>query len=158
MSVNYMTRKSYERLSEEARRLKEKEIPLVSREKLEAASQGDLRENAGYEAARDKLALLNARIRQITEQLSGTQFIEELKIPGDRVSVGTRITLIDLDDNGEAEYTILGPADADHARNIISYMSPIAKGIMGRSAGAEVVVAIPEGTRRFRIVAIRKYT
>ena len=74
MPANYMTRKSYERLSAEARRLKEVEITRVSREKMEAAQQGDLRENAGYEAARDRLNLINARLNQIAEQLSDAQF------------------------------------------------------------------------------------
>lgn len=155
--INYMTRQTYERLNDEARRLKEKEIPRVSREKLEAAQQGDLRENAGYEAARDRLNFINARIHQIQDQLTDAQFIEELKVPGNIVSIGTRINLLDLDEKKEVEYCILGPADADISRNIISFQSPLAKGMIAKKVSAEITVATPGGERRFRILSIEKY-
>ena len=115
--MNYMTKASHARLTAEAKRLREVEIPKVSREKLEAAQQGDLRENAGYEAARDRLMLLGARLEQITVQLAETRLIEDLQIRGDAVSLGTRIRLLDLDAGEEIEYRILGPADAESSRS-----------------------------------------
>lgn len=157
MPANYMTRKSYERLSAEARRLKGVEITRVSREKLEAAQQGDLRENAGYEAARDRLNLINARLNQIAEQLSGAQFIEDLKITADVVSIGTRVRLLDLDEKRELEYCILGPADADLDRNIISFQSPLAKAMIAKRVSQEFSAATPGGTRNFRILSIERY-
>jgi transcription elongation factor GreA len=152
-----MTRKSYERLSAEARQLKEVEIPRVSREKMEAARQGDLRENAGYDAAKDRLDLIHAKLAQIGEQLAGAHFIEDLKIPGDIVSLGTRVMLLDLDEGREVAYCILGPADADLDRDIISFQSPLARGMIGRRVADEISVDTPGGTRRFRILSIRKY-
>ncbi len=157
MSANYMTRKSYERLSKEARRLKEVEITRVSREKLEAASQGDLRENAGYEAARDRLNLINARINQIAEQLAGAQFIEDLKIPADIVCIGTRVRLLDLDEKVEVEYCILGPADADMDNNIISFQSPLARAMIAKKVLQEFLAATPGGNRSFKILSIERY-
>jgi len=152
-----MTRKSYEKLSAEARRLKEVEITRVSREKLEAAQQGDLRENAGYEAAKDRLNLINARLNQIAEQLAGAQFIEDLKIPADVVSVGTRVRLLDLDEKRELEYCILGPADADLDQNIISFQSPIARAMIAKKASQEFSAVTPGGERNFRILSIGRY-
>lgn len=152
-----MTRKSYEKLSAEARRLKEVEITRVSREKLEAAQQGDLRENAGYEAAKDRLNLINARLYQIAEQLAGAQFIEDLKIPADVVSVGTRVRLLDLDEKRELEYCILGPADADLDQNIISFQSPLARAMIAKKASQEFSAVTPGGKRNFRILSIGRY-
>jgi len=157
MLVNYMTRKSYERLSREAARLKEKEIPRVSREKMEAASQGDLRENAGYEAARDKLNFIHARLGQIGEQLAGAQFIDDLKISGEAVSIGTRVTLLDLDSNSRVEYSILGPADADLDNGVISYQSPLGRGMIGKKVSQEFSVDTPGGARKFKLLAIAGY-
>ncbi len=157
MQANYMTRKSYEKLSAEARHLKEVEVTRVSREKLEAAAQGDLRENAGYEAARDRLNLINARISQIAEQISGAQFIEDLKITADVVTIGTRVKLLDLDEEREVEYCILGPADADVANNIISFQSPLARAMIAKKTLAEFLAETPGGARRFKILEIDRY-
>ena len=152
-----MTRKSYEKLSAEARHLKEVEVTRVSREKLEAAAQGDLRENARYEAARDRLNLINARISQIAEQISGAQFIEDLKITADVVTIGTRVKLLDLDEEREVEYCILGPADADVANNIISFQSPLARAMIAKKTLAEFLAETPGGARRFKILEIDRY-
>ncbi|MCX6357582.1 MAG: transcription elongation factor GreA [Candidatus Aureabacteria bacterium] len=157
MPVNYMTRKSHERLIQEARRLKEKELPRVSREKLEAAAQGDLRENAGYDAAKERLNLINARIAQIAEQLTGVQFIEDLRISGEAVSIGTRITVRDLDTGEEIEYNILGPADADLSQNVISYLSPLGKGMIAKRVDQEFSIVTPGGARRFRLLTVAPY-
>lgn len=155
--MNYMTKKSYERLSAEAKRLREVEIPRVSREKLEAAQQGDLRENAGYEAARDRLVLLSSRLDGITSQIAGARFIEELPVPGDVVSIGTRVRLLDLDGGGETVHAVLGPADADMEKGIISFESPLARGMIARRASEEFSVETPGGVRRFRILSIERY-
>lgn len=157
MAANYMTKKSHARLNAEAKRLREVEIPKVSKEKLEAAQQGDLRENAGYEAARDRLILLSARLAQITTQLSDARFIEELNVPGNIVSVGTKVRLLDLDAGDEIEYYILGPADADLENGIISFESPLARGMIARKAEEEFPVETPGGARRFRILTIAPY-
>jgi transcription elongation factor GreA len=155
--MNYMTKESHARLTAEAKRLREVEIPKVSREKLEAAQQGNLRENAGYEAARDRLILLGARLEQITVQLAETRLIEDLQIRGDVVSLGTRVRLLDLDAGEEIEYRILGPADADLSRGIISFESPLARGMIARKVSEEFPVETPGGTRRFRILAIEPH-
>jgi transcription elongation factor GreA len=157
MSTNYMTRKSFERLSAQALRIKEVEIPRVSREKLEAAKHGDLSENADYEAAKDKLDLLHARLAQLGEQMLGVQFIEDLPIPGTIVSLGTRVKLRDRENDAEVEYSILGPADADLERRIISYQSPLGRGMIGKKVGDEAIIETPGGTRSFSILSIEKH-
>ncbi len=158
MSANYMTKKSYERLIEKARRLKEVEVPRLSREKLEAARHGDLSENAEYEAAKDKLDLIHNRLDQLAAQMTGVQFIEDLPIPGNIVSIGTRVRLLDLDEETEVEYCILGPADADLSNNVISYKCPLAKGLIAKRPNDEVVIDTPSGKRNFRIISIDRYS
>ncbi len=153
-----MTRKSYERLLETARGVKEVEIPRMSREKLEASRQGDLSENAEYEAAKDALDLLHARLGRIREQLMGVKIIEELPVTGSIVSIGTRVRLLDRDRGEEVEYSILGPADADVPNKIISYQSPLAKGMIAKKEGEEISVETPSGRRNFTILLIEKYS
>ena len=157
MGQNFMTRASYERMQSELVYLREKELPKISKEKLEAASQGDLSENAGYEYAKQKLEMIQSKINAMAAQISDVQFIEELPIPGTIVSLGTVVRLMDLDKKKEERYTILGPADADAAQGVISFQSPLAKGMITKKVGDEVTIQIPEGTRKVKILEIRKY-
>ncbi len=157
MDKNFMTRASYDRLHQEILNLREKEIPRIAKEKLEAASQGDLSENAGYEYAKQKLEMLQNKVTAMEASVTNAQFIEELPISGTIVSIGTIVRVKDLDKNKEEQYTILGPADANAGDGIISFQSPLAKGMITKKAGDEVVVPIPEGARRFKILSIRKY-
>ena len=152
-----MTRASYERMQSELVNLREKELPKISKEKLEAASQGDLSENAGYEYAKQKLEMIQTKINSMEAQVSEVQFIEDLPIPGTIVSLGTVVRILDLDKKKEEEYTILGPADANASDGVISFLSPLAKGMITKKAGDEATIAIPEGTRKLKILQIRKY-
>ncbi|MFC2149786.1 GreA/GreB family elongation factor, partial [Candidatus Auribacterota bacterium] len=121
-----MTRSSYKVMEEKLKTLRHKDLPEISKEKLEAASQGDLSENAGYEYAKQKLEMIQNKIREMTSALESVQFIEDLPIKGDIVSIGTVVTVSDMDKGSEITYTILGPADSDYEKNILSFKSPIA--------------------------------
>ena len=157
MDKNFMTRASYDRMLREIDNLRERELPQISKEKLEAASQGDLSENAGYEYAKQKLEMIQNKITAMEAQVANVQFIEELPIAGTIVSIGTVVRFLDLEKKKEEEYAILGPADADVARGVISFQSPIARAMITKKTGDEVTINIPEGTRRVKILAIRKF-
>ena len=157
MAQNFMTRVSYERMQSELAILREKELPKISKEKLEAASQGDLSENAGYEYAKQKLEMIQTKINTMEAQVSDVQFIEDLPIPGKIVSLGTVVRVLDLDKKNEQEYTILGPADTNASDGVISFLTPLAKGMITKRVGDEVTITIPEGTRKLKILQIRKY-
>jgi transcription elongation factor GreA len=157
MEKNFMTKKAHLVLEAKLKNLREKELPAISREKQEAASQGDLTENAGYEYAKQKLEMVQNKIRELSAELEQIQYIEDLPVKGDIISIGTVVTFMDLDKNTEAVYTILGPADADHSGNVISFKSPLARGMITKKVGDLITIKIPEGERRLEVLKIERY-
>ena len=153
---SYMTRSTYKRLQVKLDHLLKVEKPTIINEVKTAKEHGDLRENAEYHAARDKQKVIYAEIDNLAQRLEQVEFIENLPISGDVVSLGTIISL--QEENGdEAEYTILGPEDADTDKNIISFLAPLAKGLIGKSRGEVADLELPGKTKRFKINKIQPY-
>jgi transcription elongation factor GreA len=155
--MSFFTRASYTRLMEELNRLRAEELPAVSRAKQAAASEGDLNENAEYHATRERLTMLQRRIYELEDELRAPRFIEELPISCERVSIGTKVVCLDLRTRKEVVYTILGQADAIPEKNIISYQSPLGRGLIGKVLDDEVAITIPAGQRHLRIVDIQRF-
>ncbi|GIX48971.1 MAG: transcription elongation factor GreA [Candidatus Tectimicrobiota bacterium] len=154
---HFFTRATYARLLEELTRLRSEALPALSRAKNAAAAQGDLSENAEYQATSEQLTMLQRRIYELEEQLRAPRFIEELPISCERVSVGTTVVCLDLATRETVTYTILGPADAEPEKNVISYQSPLARGLIGKEPDDEVTIEVPSGVRRLRILDIRRF-
>jgi transcription elongation factor GreA len=154
---NFFTRDSHTRLTAELTRLRTEELPALSRAKQQAAAEGDLSENAEYHATREKLDMVQRRIYELEEQLRSPRFLEELAISCERVSIGTRVVCLDLNTRDEIVYTILGSADAVPEHNIISYRSPLARGLINKEVDEDAIIDIPAGTRRLRIMDIKRY-
>jgi transcription elongation factor GreA len=154
---NYMTKKTHERLSTRLKRLAQVETFELSKEIATAREKGDLRENAEYEMAKHKQALVMTEIEDLKHKLTDVQFIEGLRVPGDRISLGTVIQIKDLSNKHETSYTILGPDDSDADNGIISFQSPLAKGLIGKQAGEEVDVNLPAGSKKFKILSVKAY-
>ena len=154
---HFFTRTSHARLSEELNRLRTQELPAVSKAKQVAAAEGDLSENAEYQANREKLEMVQRRIHELEEQLHAPRFIEELRITCDSVSIGTKVRCLDLDKDEEIVYTILGPADAEPEKNIISFQAPLGRGLIGRELDEEVTITIPAGKRTLQILDIQRF-
>lgn len=154
---NFFTRASHARLTEELNRLRTQDLMEVSRAKNAAAAEGDLSENAEYHATREKLEMIQRRIYELEEQLRSPRFIEELPISCERVSIGTKVTCLDLSSHEEVVYTILGPADAVPEQNIVSFQSPLAQGLISKELDDDVNIPIPAGTRHLRILDIQRY-
>lgn len=154
---NFFTRDSHARLTEELNRLRTQDLIEVSRAKNVAAAEGDLSENAEYHATREKLEMIQRRIYELEEQLRSPRFIEELPISCERVSIGTKVTCLDLSSHEEVVYTILGPADAVPEQNIVSFQSPLAQGLISKELDDDVSIPIPAGTRHLRILDIQRY-
>jgi transcription elongation factor GreA len=154
---NFYTRASHARLTEELNRLRTQDLIEISRAKSAAAAEGDLSENAEYHATREQLEMLQRRIYELEEQLRSPRFIEELPISCERVSIGTKVTCLDLASREEVVYTILGPADAVPEKNVVSFQSPLAQGLISKELDDDVTISIPAGTRRLRILDIQRY-
>lgn len=161
--VHEMTRSGYERLSEELTHLRTIRRLEVAKQLEEARGFGDLSENAEYAAAKEEQAKLEDRISDLEATLSKVTVIDEEKLDTTRAGVGLRVTIKDLDHEGKTyTYEIVGSEELSGAAfsasgvQRISQKSPVGQAITGHVIDDEVIVKIPRGTRRLRIVAIEK--
>ena len=162
--VHEMTRSGYERLSEELTNLRTQGRQEVARKLEEARAFGDLSENAEYAAAKEEQAKLEDRIADLENTLSKVTVVDETKLDTNRAGVGLRITLEDLDKGGKQHtYDLVGSEELSGAAfseggiQRISQKSPVGQAITGHLVGDEVIVKIPRGTRKLKIISIEKY-
>lgn len=148
-----MTAKGYDKLNDELKRLKTVERPAVIEAIAEARSHGDLSENAEYEAAKDRQAFIEARVRELEDKIARAQVIDPAKLTGDTVKFGATVTLADEDD-AEATYAIVGIDEADIDHGLISISSPIARALIGKAEGDWVEVQTPGGMRGYEVVEV----
>jgi len=120
-----------------------------------AREHGDLRENAEYEACKERQGYLNARIGQIVQRIRDLSLYTVNSIPRDSVGYGSQVTLENADDGAEEKYEIVFPEEVDPASGLISIGSPLGKALLNREVGDEVIVATPKGRRTFQIVELR---
>jgi transcription elongation factor GreA len=143
-------------LRTELHKLKTVERPKVITAIAEARAQGDITENAEYEAAREKQGFIEGRIIELEAKLSNAQIIDpQLLDDDDRVVFGSTVELIDTATQQTVSYQIVGEDEADLKLMKISYSSPIAKALIGKSAGDVAEVRTPGGVKEFEIVDVR---
>ena len=147
-----LTSEGFLELETELNYLKNEERPRIIESIKEARAQGDLSENADYDAARDEQAKVEARIQDLEYRLEHAKIIE--KATGDKVDVGTTVTVQYIDDEDEEEYSIVGSMEADPFENKISNESPIGKAIMNKKVGDVISVESPNGSYDIKIVKI----
>jgi transcription elongation factor GreA len=134
-------------------RVLEKELTTeLPRELKKALAMGDLRENAEYQAAKQRQEFVRARLGQLKQRLSDLSMIDLSKIPRDRISLGSRVVLFDVDKEEEVTYKLVTTEDSDAPGGAISTTSPIGKSLLGKQDGDTVTVRIPSGTRTFEVV------
>jgi transcription elongation factor GreA len=150
-----MTRKGAEQLKQELHRLKTIERPAVIQAIAEARAQGDLSENAEYDAARDKQGFIEGRIADIEGKLGTAQIIDPSELQADgRVVFGATVELSDESSGDEITYQIVGDDEADLKQGRISINSPIARALIGKESGEVAQVAAPGGVRHYEILAV----
>ena len=147
-----LTSEGFLELETELNYLKNEERPRIIEAIKEARAQGDLSENADYDAARDEQAKVEARIQDLEYRLEHAKIIE--KVTGDKVDVGTTVTVQYIDEEDEEEYSIVGSMEADPFANKISNESPIGKAIMNKKVGDIISVESPNGSYDIKIVKI----
>lgn len=151
-----MTRATFDKLSARLKEIQEVEIPRISKAKQLAAEEGDLSENAEYQGCKEKLDLLHSQFDNLRQRIAQPTFIDDVRVPGTIVSIGTQVE-IENEDGTQVTYKILGSEDVDIENNIISYTSPIAKGMIGKKPGDQTVIEVPEGKRHIKINSIKKF-
>lgn len=152
----YLTKAGFEKLREELERLKTTERRRIARAIGEARLQGDISENAEYDAAKDAQAHCEARIAELEGKLTHVRIIENENIPSDKVFIGAIVTLKDLDSKETLQYMMVSPEEANYEENKISIFSPVGKALLGKAAGEEVAISVPAGTLRYKIEKIRR--
>ncbi|MCC7519089.1 MAG: GreA/GreB family elongation factor [Verrucomicrobiae bacterium] len=145
---------SLERRKDEYEELISQRIPENSREIATARSQGDLRENAGFKAAKEMQAVLMRRKAELEEQLARARATDFYKPDTSAVNVGTKVSLVFLDKSEPWQVTILGAWDGNPDLHIVSYQTPFAAALLGQKVGGEVVLPSENGGRRARIEKI----
>ena len=156
MSKIPITTKGAELLRAELHRLKTVDRPAVITAIAEARAQGDISENAEYESARERQGFIEGRIIELEAKLSNAQVIDPTLLDDDdRVVFGSTVDLIDTESQETVTYQIVGEDEADLKVGKISYSSPIAKALIGKSAGDVAEVRTPGGVREFEIVDVK---
>jgi len=156
MSTLPITKRGAEKLKEELHRLKTVDRPWVINAIAEARAQGDLSENAEYDAAKDRQGFIEGRIAEIESKLAAAQIIDPVAVEaGGRVVFGATVEL-EEESSGEAvTYQIVGEDEADLKQGLVNISSPIARALIGKEEGDVAEVQAPGGTRRYEIVAVR---
>ena len=148
-----ISKQGYKKLEDELAHLKS-ERPAIIQAIKEAREEGDLRENAGYDAARERQGMTEARIKYIESRMALYQIVDLDKLGGDRVVFGATVDVEDVDTEERRTFTILGPDEADPARGSISFLSPVGQALLGKEEGDEVSVDIPRGRVTYEIISI----
>ncbi len=156
MSKVPLTIRGAEKLRQELDKLKKKDRPRVIQAIAEARAHGDLKENAEYHAAREQQGFIEGRIKDIEGKLSNAHIIDVSKLhTSGKVVFGATVDVLELDNDQEHTFQIVGEDEADFKHGLISISSPIARGLIGKSEGDETEIEVPGGVREFEILEVR---
>ena len=155
MATIPITKRGAEKLKEELHRLKTVDRPSVINAIAEARAQGDLSENAEYDAAKDRQGFIEGRIQEIESKLSMSQVIDPSALDADgKVVFGSTVVLQDQSTSEEVTYQIVGEDEADLKLGLINVSSPIARALIGKEDGDMAVVQAPGGEKRYELVSV----
>ncbi|GAA0262792.1 transcription elongation factor GreA [Rhodanobacter caeni] len=156
MSRPPITKAGSERLRAELEQLKFVDRPRIIAAIAEARAHGDLKENAEYHAAREQQSFTEGRIAQLEALLSNAEVIDVAQLkPGDRVVFGATVELEDEDTGTPVTYQIVGDLEADIKRQMIAVSSPIARALIGHSAGDSIEFTAPNGVKHYEVISVR---
>ena len=147
----YVTKETLEQMKLELQRMKGVDRPAASRAIAEAREKGDLKENAEYDAAKEAQGLLEAKIAAMEGAMVNIRVLDEANIDTSKVSILTKVTLINLNTQKKVTYKIVSETEADLKAGKISVTSPIGKGILGKHVGDTAEVQAPAGILKFKI-------
>lgn len=151
-----LTVRGAELLRQELHRLKTVERPAVINAISEARAQGDLSENAEYDAAKEKQGFIEGRIMELEAKLSNAQVIDPKTLNAEgRIVFATTVQLEELDNGTQVTYQIVGEDEADIKKNLVSITSPIARALIGKYSGDVVQVQAPGGMREYEVLDVR---
>ncbi|MFC1843373.1 transcription elongation factor GreA [Thermodesulfobacteriota bacterium] len=149
-----ISRMGFDRLRKELDNLERRERHDVIRAIEVAREHGDLKENAEYHAAKERQGHIEGRILELKDKLSRAEIIDCSEVNCSKAVFGTIVTMLDLDEDVEVSYQLLGPEESDVEKGVISIQSPLGRAILGKEIGDEAKVVTPGGIREFEIMNI----
>lgn len=156
MATLPITKRGAEQLKAELQRLKTKDRPEVINAIAEARAQGDLSENAEYDAAKDRQGFIEGRIKEIESKLATAQVIDPSQLDADgKIVFGATVELEDEDSGEQVTYQIVGEDEADLKQGLINVASPIGRALIGKEEGDTAEVQAPGGVRHYEVVSVR---
>ena len=150
-----MTREGHQRLQEELKRLVRVARPQVVQAIAEARSHGDLSENAEYDAAKERQAFIEGRIKELNDKIARAQVINPAELDSEKVVFGAKVTLFDVDSGNEVTYQIVGEDEAEIKAGKLSVTSPVGKALIGHRLDDEVRIQVPSGLKVYEIIDIK---
>ena len=151
-----LTKEGYEEIVAEHENLVAVRRAEVAEKLKEAIAQGDLSENADYDAAKNEQAELEERIYKLENMIRKAKIIDETELADDQVTVGLTVRVLDINEDEEEEFTIVGSTEADPFEGKISNESLVGAALIGKKAGDEISVEVPDGVVRYRVLEISK--
>jgi transcription elongation factor GreA len=155
-NINYVTREGLDKLKKELEHLKKVERPYISKQIAEARDKGDLSENAEYDAAKDAQGLLEAKIAQLENLVAISRIIDESKLDNSKVSLLSKVRVLNLKVNKEMVYTIVPEQEANLKEGKISLKSAIGAGLLGKIVGERVEITVPAGIVTLEVLEITR--
>ena len=152
--VKYFTESGLKKLNDELHYLKTKGRAEIANQIAEARDKGDLSENAEYDAAKDAQGLHELKISKLEGSISNARVIDESEINTDKVSILSKVKILNLSFNKEFQYTIVSEEESDLQSGKISVQSPIGKGLLGKEKGQTVSIDVPSGELKLKIIDI----
>ncbi len=152
----YLTADGLQKLKDELQYLRTKGRAQIAEAIAEARAQGDLSENAEYDAAKEEQGHLEARIAKMESTIANARLVDETKVDSSKAFILSNVKVKNLKTKSEQLYTLVSPEEADLASGRISIKSPIGKGLLGKSVGDVVEVSVPAGVVKFEIVEISR--
>lgn len=142
-------------LDAELKKLMLEERPAVIRAIEEARAQGDISENAEYDAAKERQSMIEGRIAEIQSKIATAEVVDTSTIKADRIVFGARVRIVDTETEEEMEYQIVGVDEADVKAGMISILSPLARALIGKKTGETVTVQSPKGDKEYEVLGFR---
>ncbi|WP_207264607.1 transcription elongation factor GreA [Desulfovibrio sp. Huiquan2017] len=149
-----ISKQGFEKISQEFEDLKAQR-PAIIQAIAEARAEGDLSENAGYDAARERQGMLEARISYINSRMPLFDVLDLNTLDGDQAIFGATVEVEDIDTEERRTFTLLGPDDADHKKGSISVLSPMGLALLGKEEGDEFIVDAPRGRIEYEIISVK---
>jgi transcription elongation factor GreA len=150
-----MTIRGKAMLEAELKKLLLEERPSVIRAIEEARAQGDISENAEYEAAKERQGMIEGRIAEIQGKLAGAEVVDPSQIKADRIVFGAYVSILDTETEEAFNYQVVGVDESDVKKGMISILSPLARALIGKKKGDTVTVQSPKGDKEFEVISFQ---